>query len=532
MSGNRDYPGIPPGKGKRSLFRPLFAVVSALGLCFCIPLLFPGIRDIVIDLAERFVFHRELETRHVLAAREALAAFGALGVCLVIFFDFWALTPPGRALLERIGFIDVHEGEILGAGASFIKKMAADPFRLFGFALGFFVLMVAVSRAATTGMSRDEATMCFDVVFPGIPEALMRSQYLNNHMLDALLIRLTLFVTQTKYNEFFIRLPSLVFYGVYLFFAFQTAKQRKHPYVVFTLFASNYYLNEFSGLARGYGMAAACLLGAFCFFNQWKEDRENKRLFHGFMIWCALGTLANGIALYTVFCALMVIMIKYRKNIIKLSNMPYFLVFFFVALYLVFVSRSTMPGSPIATTRNLYDSIVAGVFATFSPSNSHIVLVLFIVFAVITLCLMVLSKGRNDYGLIYCSFIAVSLFSNVLLGRGYPLSREMIPFYPVIVFVVADALEYIKPGGIVKIPLALVVLLLGFQFVAQINTRETRDWREDYHRRSEILGFIRTNRLEAGSEDRVREGLQQYIETVPSSVGMFYLQKLSIILDE
>jgi hypothetical protein len=530
MNSNYDYGNVPREKREKGLFWCFFAIVSILGLCFCMPLLFPGAREIAIDLAERFVFHRKLETRHVIAAREALAAFAVFGGCFILFFDFWALTAPGRAILEKSGFIDIHEKEIVGTGISLVKKIASEPFKVFGLAAGFFVLMVAVSRAANTGMTRDEATMCFDVVFPSIPEALMRSQYLNNHMLDALLIRITLFMTQTRFNEFFIRLPSLVFYGIYLHFAYHTAKQRKHPYMVFILFAANYYLNEYSSLARGYGMAAACMLAAFYFFNRWKTDRENKRLFHYFMIWCALGALANGIALYTIFCVLMVSMVKYRKNIIKLSNLPYFLVFLFVALYLVFVSRPTMPGKPIATTRRLYDSIIAAVFDTFSLSHQYIAIALFIAFVCIVACLMIKSKGQNDYGWIYIIFISISLLSNVLLGRGYPLSREMVPFYPVIVFVAADALEYIRPNRITKFSLVLTALLLCFQFVIQINTKGVKDWLEDYRRRNEILNFIGTNRL--GADDEAKERLEKYIETYPSSVGMFYLQKLSIILDE
>jgi hypothetical protein len=531
MSANQGK-GISGEKRKKSLFRYFLALVSILGLCFCAPLLFPGIREIAIDLAERFVFHRKLETRHIVAAREALAAFAVFGVCCILFFDFWALTVPGKTILRKSGFIDIHEKEILGAGASFVKKISAEPFKVFGLTVGFFVLMVAVSRAANTGMTRDEATMCFDVVFPGIPEALMRSQYLNNHMLNALFIRIVLFITRTKYNEFFIRLPGLVFYGVYLLFAYRTAKQRKHPYVVFLLFSANYYLNEYFSLARGYGMAAACMLAAFCFFNRWKIDRENKRLFHYFMIWCALGALANGIALYTIFCVLLVIMVKYRKNIIKLSNLPYFLVFLFVASYLVFVSRPTMPGKPIATTRSLYDSIITAVFGTFSLSSQYAALALFIIFACILVYLMIKTKGKNDYGWIYIIFIGISLLSNVLLGRGYPLSREMIPFYPVMVFVAADALEYMAPNRMAKFTLVLAALLLCFQFVMQTNVRGTKDWMEDYRRRKEILSFIGTGRLEAGADTKTREVLQKYIETYPSSVGMFYLQKLSIILGE
>jgi hypothetical protein len=519
-------------KAKKGLFRRCFLALSIAGLLVCVPLLFPGIREIVIDLAERFVFRRELENRHVVAAREALAAFGFLGICFILFFDFWALTGPGRAILEKIGFIDLREKEILQGLQSLAKKTTGRGFEIFALLTGLFVLMTAVSRAANTGMTRDEATMCFDVVFPGMVEAIMRSQYLNNHILDALLIRMTLFITQTRYNEFFIRLPSLIFYGVYIFFAYRSAKEKNHPYLVFTLFIANYYLNEFSGLARGYGMAAACMAAALYVFDQWKHDRDNRRLFRRLMIWCSLGVLANGIALYTVFCILMVVMVKYRRNIIKLSNLPYFLVFFFVALYLVFVSRPTMPGMPIATTHNFYSSIIAAVFDTFSLYHSSLTIALFAAFMVMLLFLMIKTRGRSDYGWMYVIFVCLSLVSNVALGRGYPLSREMLPFYPVIVLAAAESFSPIPANKITRPLFALAGLVLCLQFALQIDTTGTREWREDYRRRSEILHYIAARNPETERDETVSEKLNNYIEAIPSSVGMFYLQKLAPIVDE
>ncbi|MDR1177985.1 MAG: hypothetical protein LBK64_04085, partial [Spirochaetaceae bacterium] len=78
----------------------------------------------------------------------------------------------------------------------------------------------------------------------------------------------------------------------------------------------------------------------------------------------------------------------------------------------------------------------------------------------------------------------------------------------------------------------LAALLLCFQFIIQIDTTGTKDWREDYKRRNEIISFIGTKRLEAGAGEDVRESLKEYIEANPSSLGMFYTQKLSLILDE
>jgi hypothetical protein len=203
-----------------------------------------------------------------------------------------------------------------------------------------------------------------------------------------------------------------------------------------------------------------------------------------------------------------------------------------VALYLVFVSRPTMPGKPIATTHSFFSSMVAAVFDTFSLSNSSLTIALFAAFMGMLIFLMLKTRGRSDYGWVYIIFTGLSLVSNVVLGRGYPLSREMLPFYPVIVLVAAESFSYIKLNKITRPLFVLAGLLLCFQFALQIDTTGTREWREDYRRRSEILHFIAARNPETEKDETVSEKLHNYIEANPSSVGMFYLQKLAPILDE
>ncbi|MDR0598024.1 MAG: hypothetical protein LBG14_05910 [Treponema sp.] len=191
-----------------------------------------------------------------------------------------------------------------------------------------------------------------------------------------------------------------------------------------------------------------------------------------------------------------------------------------------------MPGKPIAVTRSFFDSIVTAVFSSFSMSISFLTITLFVVFIGILTYLLIKTKGKNDYGWIYIIFISVSLISNILLGRGYPLSREMLPFYPVIVFVVAEGLDCMKPGKITRSLCILAGSLLCFQFFIQIDVTGTRDWREDYRRRSEILHFLAAKGPGAEANGTVQEKLNNYLEANPSSVGMFYLKKLTRILDE
>ncbi|MDR1615949.1 MAG: hypothetical protein LBR98_02935 [Syntrophomonadaceae bacterium] len=164
--------------------------VSAIGLFFCIALLFSHVREMFIEISQQYVFNQKLKPHHVIEARRILEVVARGGIFFIAFFDFLTLTAPGRFLLNKSGFIDIHKTQIIGMGKSFLKnKIFSRPFDIFAFLIGFFVLMIAASRAANTGITYDEASTYFHHIYRGIPEAIMGRQYLNNHILNSLLIR-------------------------------------------------------------------------------------------------------------------------------------------------------------------------------------------------------------------------------------------------------------------------------------------------------------------------------------------------------
>jgi hypothetical protein len=290
------------------------------------------------------------------------------------------------------------------------------------------------------------------------------------------------------------------------------------------LFIANYYLNEFFGLARGYGMAAACILAAFYYFENWKKDKDNVRFFHYFMMWCSFAALANGIALYTIFSVLSIITFKYRKNIVKLSNSLYLFIFLMVALFVILMSR---PGKSLASADNFSVSILSAVFGSFVQSPS-MMFACFAVFIGALVYVMAKTKCKNDYGLIYSIFVCVCFISNAVFHRGYPNSREMIPFYPVMVLVVADALKCIKPGIITKSLFALISAAVCVQFILRINITSTRDFNDNYRIRNEILAYAVTNNI-AGSD---KAEFEKFIDNYRNPVAKFYALKLTLFLNE
>jgi hypothetical protein len=497
------------------------AFVSVLGLVFCAALLFPGGRTAVIKFTERFVFLEQLKPRYIAEAHELLAAFAPLCFFLIAVVDFFALTRAGNRLLVKTGFLDVTEADIVSGLKMRLKKIREKRFEVFCVIAGGAVFTVAVSRAANTGMTYDEAATYINYVLGGVIKGIFSRQFLNNHILNSVLIRIVCLVTQIKYNEFFIRLPSLVFYAVYIVFSCRAAGLSRYRYFVFVLCVSNYCVNEYFSLARGYGMAASCMLGAFCYFDAWRKNNDEKNL-KKFLLWASLAALANGIALYSIFCVLAILVFKYRKNPFRLSNLAWFLIFLFSALFVVIMGRN---GRPVASTHNFYDSMGPAVFGTLVSNNSVLTFLVFAFFLAAAAFVLFKTKFTNDYTLIYLIFMCVSFVSNMIFRKGYPLSREMIPFFPLVVFIMIETLRLIKPNTATGISLSALSILLCFQFVAQININGVAELEDSYPIRREIFEYLNTGNKDAAA-------YEEFIDHYRNPVADFYRQKYDMLLRE
>ncbi|MDR2072715.1 MAG: hypothetical protein LBP60_04695 [Spirochaetaceae bacterium] len=475
-----------------------------------------------IQFTERFMFHEPLKPQHVAAAREILSATALCVLFLIGFIDFFALTPPGRYILDKVNFIDIKKTDLAAGLKSFQEKFYGKRFELFALTIGAGILLLAVARAANICMTYDEAATYINYVQRDFIKGMLSRQFLNNHILNSLLIRFSCFVSQTQYDEFFIRLPNLIFYGAYILFAFRIARSTDHPYIIFILCVSNYYLNEFSSLARGYGMAAACMLGTLYYFDLLRNDIHNKKILHLFFLWASLAALANGITLYTLCGLLLLMVILYRIHIVKLSLCPYFLILAFSAAFVMIMGRQ---GRPVASTHDFFDSITIAPFGTFSLNTYAVTLGVSVLFQVLVIFNLFKSRFRNDYALIYIIFLGVSLLSNALFHRGYPISREMIPFYPVVVYIIKDAIDFCKETRVKKTGLCILGIVLCLQFVLQINIRYIPEWGNDYRIRREVLEYINRKGRESAA-------YRQFIDNYGNPAADFYDQKYDLFLED
>jgi hypothetical protein len=489
---------------------------------FCLALFLPEGKNSVIQLAEHFIFHKPLKPHYIVMTKKLLNAAATCLLFLIGLIDFFALTRPGKYILDKTKFIDIKKSDFKSGLKAFHDKIRGKEFQLFSLITGSCILLIAIARAANICITYDEAGTYINYVRTGFITGTLSRQFLNNHILNSLLIRLVCFITQTRYNEFFIRLPNLIFYCVYILFAYRIAKSSPHRYFIFILCVSNYYLNEFFGLARGYGMAAACMLGTFYYFDLLRNDTDNKKVLHKFFLMAALAALSNGIVLYTIFGLLVVTVIKYRINILKLSLCPYFLVFLFSVVFVVIMGRQ---GRPVASTNNFFESMTLAVFGTFTFHVYTITMGVSVLFLLLMIYTLLKTRFTNDYALIYIIFAFVSLFSNAVFHRGYPISREMIPFYPVVIFIIKDAIQFQKQNRAKRTGLSILGILLFLQFILQIDINYIDEWEDDYLVRREYLEYI-------SRENRGTAAYRQFIDDYNNPAMDFYDQKYEFLLKD
>jgi len=479
-------------KNKKDSF---LAVILLLGLLFSLLALLPQIRQFVCTIVEQLVLHRKLLNPEKWKYKLFEYALVSSGIMLMLNFLF--LTQLGRKLTQ-LGrkLINKTEPEGKTGNASFNISMFKDAFsseRFFaGFAVftGIIVFTIAFFRAANTGITWDEALTYQLYVLPNIFDSFTKNQILNNHFLNSLCIRVVMFFSQSKYNELLIRFPNLLFYCIYIAFSYLIAGQYKNKFFVFILFISNYYLNEFFGLARGYGMACACMAGVCYYFEKWKSVYINKRNDHMpfllFLFFCTVAALSNSITLYISFCFFILINFKYKKDIFTLPNMFVYIIFFLVVFHSV--RSSNRGGEGVYSTHSIYYTVMSipSMFTDSTYLTFLIALVSFLSFG----WLIIKTKANDDYCWVLIIFIIVCVVSQVVFQRGYPVMREMVPFYPVFVIIIANALKYVSNYRITKPILAVCAVLLIFQFSLKINSGSTKDWNDNYSIRNVVYSYI------------------------------------------
>jgi len=408
-----------------------------------------------------------------------------------------------------------------------LKTFPAEKcFVVYALSLGGGTLFLAVLRAASMGLSYDEAYTYLFYVHPSFKASFFKAvQLLNNHILYTLCAKILEFTTGIQFNEFLLRMPSLISGGIYLYFACKLSKPFRLNYLVFALFVLNPYLNEFFSLARGYGMAAACIAGALYGFERWQRDISDISMFNVCMGWFCCASLANSIAFYVWGCALpiMIVLIMRGGRLRAYAKNPFNAPMLAVAIFVcAFTVRVTRRGMPIYSSHDFYHCLMSIPGMIFSEPAAIMafagLVAVFFTFSLIKY------NARNEYLMMLLTYAGICLASALLFRhRGYPVGRTMLPVYPLFVLAVAKSVNWSAPINWLRYAAMACLAILGLQFAAKVSLNYTAEWKDDYTLRADVLRYTATHVM-GESEDDFNNFVADYGSQHPTVI--FYFKKL------
>jgi len=77
----------------------ILLIFSFLGLIVCIAVLFPQVRQMIMNLFEQ-IYHRKASSREIWL--KVLLSYAMGGICFILCFDYCTLTDPGRKIIQKV----------------------------------------------------------------------------------------------------------------------------------------------------------------------------------------------------------------------------------------------------------------------------------------------------------------------------------------------------------------------------------------------------------------------------------------------
>jgi hypothetical protein len=169
------------------------------------------------------------------------------------------------------------EKNISGPMMNLLKKKGPTFYKLMILGIALFSLTFEAVRAARASFTIDEATTYLFYI-PTNFLTMFTFGTGNNHFLNTLLTKCASLLAGQ--SELVLRLPNLLGYGVYLFFAFlildRFVKNKVIVVCGYLLLCINPYVIDFFSLCRGYGLSLGFLMASLFFFFSFL----NKTLLH------------------------------------------------------------------------------------------------------------------------------------------------------------------------------------------------------------------------------------------------------------
>ena len=300
----------------------------------------------------------------------------------------------------------------------------------------------------------------------------------NNHLLNSYLV--TLF-QNFGYSEIFLRLPNVIFGWIYIALVINVSLKSKNYLLSLFLLILNPYVIDFFSISRGYGITTSLIFLSIYSYLYFKNYNLYFSIF--FLI----------IATTSYHVAVVFLILFYVVNIKDLyqlkGKVSFLIVSFLVSLasywnirVLFFITSFEKPLYGVQSL-TLQDLIIGsfGLNALYIEQNIFFNIFLnLVIFLPIFLINTFDKKTLVTFIVSYGSLFSIYLIP-FILGKPYPLLREVVPFLPPILLLssisINNLFSKIKRLKIEFVS-SLIVIILVFNFVNNIDTNQTIDWKD------------------------------------------------------
>ena len=306
----------------------------------------------------------------------------------------------------------------------------------------------------------------------------------NNHLLNSYLV--TLF-QNFGYSEIFLRLPNVIFGWIYIALVINVSLKSKNYLLSLFLLILNPYVIDFFSISRGYGITTSLIFLSIYSYLYFKNYNLYFSIF--FLI----------IATTSYHVAVVFLILFYVVNIKDLyqlkGKVSFLIVSFLVSLasywnirVLFFITSFEKPLYGVQSL-TLQDLIIGsfGLNALYIEQNIFFNIFLnLVIFLPIFLINTFDKKTLVTFIVSYGSLFSIYLIP-FILGKPYPLLREVVPFLPPILLLSSISINNLfSKIKRLKIELvsSLIVIILVFNFVNNIDINQTIDWNNRMSKKS------------------------------------------------
>lgn len=384
--------------------------------------------------------------------------------------------------------------------------------------LSILILFTVIIRAFKTGITYDEGYTCLE--YSRIGDLSSGNPYVgnvggtskffaflipilaNNHPLNSLLV--SIFSLPDPFNECLIRMPNIVFCVVYMVISILLLSRISLKWMAFSLLLLNYYVIEFFGLARGYGIACSLMLIALYCYYRLSYSRSNLL----FILYTLLLACYGQLICIPVFIMLCIdLVISHSKNeIIEFLHSSFYhltaiaVAFVYACIFLHTVGEQGLP--LYGTSENFYSAVISSYLSMILPPFAKSYYLYITILTISMLCLPLFIKttvGNLRIWRLMIGSFALIAFSSMILNKPLPTERVLIPLWPLVVMSIIEICEgyYLRlneKGKVAAHALSIVIMVaISMNFISKLNLSSTEFCRDQYPLKAEVYNDYKEN---------------------------------------